>query len=89
MQTQVRLCKAVGIEIRGLDPIDVFLAAGAIIRSQTLSKYLAPYRDSQFPAMLSTDARVEALYSGKISAADMATIREEAERAIVKTKHGS
>ena len=83
MQIQAQLCKAAGIPIRDLDPMDVYLAGGAIIQSQTLAKYILADRDSKYPGMLCPDARLDALSSGKISQQDMATIVAEAYRAIV------
>jgi hypothetical protein len=83
MQIQAKLCKAAGIPIRDMDPMDVYLAGGAIIQSQTLAKYIAADRDDKFPGKLCDDARLAALSSGRISKADMSTIVAEAYRAII------
>jgi hypothetical protein len=87
MRIQAKLCKAIGLPIRDLDPMDVYLAGGAIIQSQTLQKYIVADRDSEFPGMLRADARTDALFSGKVSQRDMATIVEEAYRAIPPSRH--
>lgn len=86
MKIYTDLLKAVGIGVRDLDPLDIFLASGAIIHSQTLQKYLIPHiHNGQLPST----ARQEVLLSGEVSAADMKTIREEAERAILPKIKGS
>lgn len=82
MQIQAQLCKAAGIPIRDMDPMDVYLAGGAIIQSRTLAKYIVADRDSEYPGMLRPGARLDALSNGKIPKRDMDTIRAEAYRAI-------